>query len=120
MRKELLEGLTEEQIAKVKEFDDVSDLFQLARDEGVELNEEQRLLIADINKLFGGVLFISDDVSRYNDKSLSNLKEVFRDEEIEILEAEYMTKTVMSIRYTINGIEQELVFDMQQGKVIRG
>lgn len=41
MRKELLEGLTEDQIAKVKEFDDVRDLLQLAKDEGVELNEEQ-------------------------------------------------------------------------------
>ncbi len=95
------------------------DVFFL-RDYNIELNEEQRLLIADINKLFGGVLFISDDISRYPEKALSNLKEVFRDEEIEILEAEYMTKTVMSIRYTINGIEQELVFDMQQGKLIRG
>ncbi len=41
MRKELLKGLTEEQIAKVREFDDVSDLIQLAKDEGVELTEEQ-------------------------------------------------------------------------------
>lgn len=41
MRKELLKGLTEDQIAKVREFDDVSDLIQLAKDEGVELTEEQ-------------------------------------------------------------------------------
>lgn len=41
MRKELLKGLTEEQIAKIREFDDVSDLIQLAKDEGVELTEEQ-------------------------------------------------------------------------------
>ncbi len=41
MREELLKGLTEEQIAKVREFDDVSDLIQLAKDEGVELTEEQ-------------------------------------------------------------------------------
>ena len=41
MREELLKGLTEEQIAKVKAFDNVNDLFQLAKDEGVELNNEQ-------------------------------------------------------------------------------
>jgi len=41
MRKDLLKGLTEEQIAKVKECDDVNDLLQLAKDEGVELNDEQ-------------------------------------------------------------------------------
>ena len=41
MRKELLRGLTEDQIAKVKACDNTSDLLQLAKDEGVELNEEQ-------------------------------------------------------------------------------
>ena len=41
MKKELLEGLTEEQIAKVNECGDVNDLLQLAEDEGVQLNEEQ-------------------------------------------------------------------------------
>ena len=40
MRKELLKGLTEEQIKKVRECD-VKDLIQLAKDEGVELTEEQ-------------------------------------------------------------------------------
>lgn len=48
MRKELLKGLTEEQIAKVKACDDVRDLVQLAKDEGVELNEEQ------LNAISGG------------------------------------------------------------------
>ena len=41
MKKELLKGLTEDQIAKVKECDDINDLMQLAKDEGVELNDEQ-------------------------------------------------------------------------------
>ena len=48
MKKELLKGLTEEQIAKVREFDDISDLIQLAKDEGVELTEEQ------LNAISGG------------------------------------------------------------------
>ena len=41
MKKELLEGLTEEQIAKVKACDNVDDLLQLAKDEDVKLTEEQ-------------------------------------------------------------------------------
>lgn len=41
MKRELLNGLTEDQIAKVAECDNVSDLIQLAKDEGVELTEEQ-------------------------------------------------------------------------------
>ena len=41
MKKELLAGLTEEQIAKVKACDNVDDLIQLAKDEDVKLSEEQ-------------------------------------------------------------------------------
>ena len=41
MRKELLAGLSEEQIAKVKACDSHRDLLVLAKDEGVELTEEQ-------------------------------------------------------------------------------
>lgn len=41
MRKELLEGLTEEQVKLFKACKDHKDLYQLAIDEGVELNEEQ-------------------------------------------------------------------------------
>lgn len=41
MRQDLLKGLSEEQIAKVKACDNTGDLLQLAKDEGVELNEEQ-------------------------------------------------------------------------------
>ena len=41
MRAELLKGLTQDQIEKVKACDDVNDLIQLAKDEGVDLSEEQ-------------------------------------------------------------------------------
>ena len=41
MKEELLKGLTDEQIAKVKACDNPVDLLQLAKDEGVELTAEQ-------------------------------------------------------------------------------
>ena len=41
MKKELLKGLTKEQIAKVMACEDTRDLLQLAKDEGVELTDEQ-------------------------------------------------------------------------------
>ena len=41
MREELLKGLSEEQIAKIKGIDNARDLLQLAKDEGVELSNEQ-------------------------------------------------------------------------------
>lgn len=41
MREELLKGLTEEQIAKVKQCKSPEEILKLAKQEGVELNEEQ-------------------------------------------------------------------------------
>ena len=41
MKKELLKGLTEEQIAKVKECKSQEELLKLAKAEGVELSDEQ-------------------------------------------------------------------------------
>ena len=46
MKEELLKGLTSEQIAKVKECDDVNDLIQLAKDEDVKLSDEQLAAIS--------------------------------------------------------------------------
>ena len=41
MKKELLKGLTEEQIAKVKACKNQEELLALAKAEGIELNDEQ-------------------------------------------------------------------------------
>ena len=41
MKKELLNGLTEEQIAKVKACKNQEELLKLAKEEGIELNDEQ-------------------------------------------------------------------------------
>ena len=41
MRKELLNGLTDEQINKVKNCKSSEEIIELAKAEGVELNEEQ-------------------------------------------------------------------------------
>ena len=62
MRKELLKGLTEDQIKKVRACDDVNDLLQLAKDEGVELNDEQ---LAAVN---GGACTCEEENERDNHK----------------------------------------------------
>ena len=41
MKKELLKGLSEEQIAKIKACKSQDELLALAKEEGVELSEEQ-------------------------------------------------------------------------------
>ena len=41
MRKELLKGLTEEQVAKVKACKSTDEILNVAKEEGVELTDEQ-------------------------------------------------------------------------------
>ena len=41
MKKELLKGLSEEQIAKIKKCKNQDELLKLAKEEGVELTKEQ-------------------------------------------------------------------------------
>ena len=95
------------------------DVFFL-RDYNIKLTPEQKSIIADVNKIFGGVLFISDDISTYDDTKLKMLKEVFSNQDIEVQNAEYITPTVISIEYTINNLSQTFTFDMQQGTIIHG
>ena len=45
MRKELLEGLSEEQLAKVKECKNHDELLAYAKSEGLELNDEQLAIV---------------------------------------------------------------------------
>lgn len=46
MKNELLKGLSEEQIAKVKECKNQEEIIALAKDEGVELTNEQLEAVA--------------------------------------------------------------------------
>jgi bacteriocin-like protein len=46
MKQDLLKGLTEEQIAKVKECKNQEELLKLAKAEGIELNDEQLAAIS--------------------------------------------------------------------------
>ena len=48
MKQELLKGLTEEQIAKVKACKNSEELLALAKNEGIELTDEQ------LNSISGG------------------------------------------------------------------
>jgi len=57
MKKELLEGLSEEQIAKVKECKNQEELLKLAKAEGIELTDEQLTAISG-----GGACSVISDI----------------------------------------------------------
>ena len=60
MKKDLLNGLTEEQIAKVKTCKNHEDLLELAKKEGVTLTEEQLAVVSG-----GGACSVISDVGDY-------------------------------------------------------
>ena len=57
MREELLKGLTEEQIKKVKACENSEELLSLAKEEGIELNDEQLKAISG-----GGACSVISDI----------------------------------------------------------
>ena len=60
MKKELLKGLSEEQIAKVKACKNQDEILALVREEGIELNDEQLAAVS------GG--FCSRSIANESDK----------------------------------------------------
>ncbi len=60
MNKELLKGLTEEQIAKIKACKNQEELLKLAKDKGVELTDEQLTAISG-----GGACSVASDVGDF-------------------------------------------------------
>ena len=68
VKQELLNGLTADQIEKVAECDNTFDLLQLAKDEGVELNDEQ------LDAVSGGGCGGDDDKNKDKDKDEGHRK----------------------------------------------
>ncbi len=66
MRKELLNGLTDEQINKVKNCKSSEEIIELAKAEGVELNEEQLAAVS------GGGCFESRKCPKCGSKSFES------------------------------------------------
>ncbi len=93
------------------------DVF-LLREKNNQMNFEQRKLLAKINSTFGSLLFISDDVSEYNEEQEAVLSEVFAEKNIEIISAEFDRKNVMHTVFTENGEEKELRFNIRTGEIL--
>ncbi|MBE6827437.1 MAG: alpha-galactosidase [Ruminococcaceae bacterium] len=95
------------------------DVF-LLRENNMHMTFEQRCIIATVNKLFGSVLFTSDNVGDYRDEQMNKLLEVFRKDDIQILRAEFLpeSRRVLDIDYVINGEFKNFRFDLQHGKIV--
>lgn len=94
------------------------DVF-LLRDYNIQHDFEKKTIIATVNKVFGSLLFHSDNVSKYDDKQMELLLATFKKDDIKVTKAEFCTddRQVLDIAYLENGIEKTLKFNLFTGKL---
>ena len=87
------------------------DVFFL-RDYNLKFKEDQKLLLAKINNLFGNVLFVSDDINTYNEKQIETLKRTFAKSNAIIISAERSERNYYTIKYLEDGERKTLTFEL--------
>lgn len=100
-------------------FGNDPDVF-LLRNGNIDMTFKQKTTLAEINKLFGSVLFTSDNVSEYNDLQLKALKHVFNGKRAEITEVSLSEKNVLTVRYDYGDGERKLVIALYSGAINKG
>ena len=95
------------------------DVF-LLRDNHLNCTFEQRKIIATINKVFGSVLFTSDNVGEYRDEQLEMLLKTFKKDRIMVTRAEFtkFNRREIEIEYLENGKPILFRFNLDKGRNI--
>ncbi len=78
--------------------------------------EDQKLLLATINNMFGNVLFVSDNVGDYDDNQRKMALNAFKATDKVVLDAEYTAADEISITYEQDGNTYKLVFNTISGE----
>ena len=92
------------------------DVF-LLRNTNMKMNLEKRELLAKINSLFGSLLFISDNVSDYDEKQMNILKGIFSGDKAEIISAEYTGRKRITVKYKLADTVHTLSFNPDNGNI---
>ena len=92
------------------------DVFFL-RKNNLTFTDEQKMILAKVNNLFGDVLFISDNAGDYGERECQLVREFFAEKDVKIKSAEYING-IMSVVYIDNGEELTFRFNMPEGKII--
>lgn len=93
------------------------DVF-LLRDNNIKMSFEQRKLIAEINSVFGSLLFVSDNVSQYSREQLEVFLDTIHKRDVKILKAGICKNDIIRVEYLLNGFEKTLQFSYKNGTVI--
>ena len=80
----------------------------------------QRKMIAKVNKIFGNLLFTSDNVDRYDAEQMEVFRDTLKESETQVLSAEYVKKDIIDIRFLEDGTEKHLLFNITDGELLEG
>lgn len=72
------------------------DVF-LLRSDNLELSENEKKLLAFVNKVFGGLIFTSDDISEYNDKQMKLFDETMYVHDYKIVSVDEKQKDLIKV-----------------------
>ena len=100
-------------------FGNDPDVF-LLRNGNIDMTFKQKTTLAEINKLFGSVLFTSDNVGDYNELQLNALKHVFDGRRAKITEVSMSAKFVLTVRYDYGDGEKKLEIALYSGAINKG
>lgn len=76
----------------------------------LNLTEEQKQLIGEVNNMCGDVLFVSDNVGGYDAKHVEDVKKFFKKSERKVLDAYYVSEHEISVEYVENGVKKKLTY----------
>lgn len=91
------------------------DVFLLRRT-NIKFTPEQQRLLGKFIKLFGGVLFTSDNIAEYDAEQLAVFTDILTDDDSEILAINEVNETVF-IDYKQNSEEHTLRFNVNTGDI---
>lgn len=93
------------------------DVF-LLRDENIKMDFDQRKLLSKINSIFGSLLFVSDNVGKYNSEQMQALKNAFSKADYTVLSADFIEPHIMKVKFSYENSTEELIFDIWNGTII--
>lgn len=97
-------------------FGNDPDVF-LLRNGNIDMTFRQKVALAEINKLFGSVLFTSDNVSEYNDLQFKALSHVFDGRRAKIKDAYLDDKNTLTVVYDYGDGEKKLEIGIYSGVI---
>ena len=95
------------------------DVF-LLRDSNIKTTFEQRKLLAKINKIFGNLLFMSDNIGEYNEAQKAVYMDTLDGAKKKVVSAEYKTNEIIEINYIENDVPHNLSFNINTGEIVDG